>query len=187
MEKILSSNSFFFKAYKQFYNLCLVGNNRYFLSIFILAIVGTLAFPINLVMGQPTRTFTILFTSVVVHGDHDPSFSGEWDLWTRVSDLPLVSLSAGTGLDDVDDGNTVLLNKQIRVTIPENGAISLLVFGVERDDPPFDPDDGVGVISKSYALADNFGMGFHDELSQFNGREADSAGDYSLQYVIFPS
>jgi hypothetical protein len=35
-----------------------------------------------------------------------------------------------------------------------------------------------------YTAKDNFGVGFHDETSQFNGVDENSKGDYNLRFRI---
>ena len=153
------------------------------------------------VVNKPTlRVLRVTLDSIRINNDHDPGpfNSGEWRLWVRVGsqwmEIP--------GLGDVDDGQTVAINKSVVLTVPDSGAVpvGIQTTGWEDDcDGSFGPtirapslgdlacevngNDSIGILAHDFTKAENFGIGSHDSVSSQNG-DADTLDDFNLRYHI---
>jgi hypothetical protein len=141
------------------------------------------------------KVFRVDLNSIKINEDHDPLASGEWHLWVRVNGV----WTKLRGLGDVDNGQTIAINRSVTVTVPAEGSISLQATGWESDpidgsfsmDSPgslpsvraADNNDKIGTYLISYSAANNFGIGAHDDRSFQNG-DGDTRGDYQLRYRI---
>jgi hypothetical protein len=145
-----------------------------------------------------TKGYKILrvdLRSVKINHDHDPFASGEWRMWIRVNGV----WTRIQGLGDVDDGETVRINKSITVMVPMEGSVSLQATGWESDpiddsfsmDSPgslpspraLDNNERIGKYQVSYFAGHNFGIGTHTVRSTQNG-DSETKGDYHLTYQI---
>ena len=150
------------------------------------------------------RQLRVTFDSIRINNDHDPVFSGEWNLWVRAGG----SWFQLSGLGDVDNGQTVNINKTLTLIVPENGSWSVETTGWEDDcDDRFrssdaqaergdlsaadlqcelDGNDNIGIVSNiatPYTAADNFGVGQHNSPSRRNG-DADTLNDFNLRFHV---
>ena len=48
----------------------------------------------------------------------------------------------------------------------------------------FDFDDKLGIVSEKYDINDNFGVGEHKIISQFDGENENTKNDYIIYYSI---
>jgi hypothetical protein len=154
------------------------------------------------ILSRGYRRLRVTFDAVRINTDHDPFASGEWRFWVRAGsewfEVP--------GLDDVDDGDVMPINRSIEVLVPEDGAFTIQTTGWEDDcDNRFatpghirkpelgdlqcviDPGERLGIVSREYRADSNFGIGAHAELSaRHPSREADddTRGDFTLLYRI---
>ena len=136
------------------------------------------------------RVLRVTFDNVKINKDHDPIASGEWRMWANAGG----NWFQINGLGDVDDGDTVQINKIVTVMVPEDGFLSVSATGWESDpmDDNFriaapgvgslvdfgnlDENDDIGNWYFRYGPGQNFGIGPHDDRS--------SAGDYQIRYRI---
>ena len=113
-----------------------------------------------------------------------------------------------SGLGDVDNGQTVQINKTLTMIVPENGSWSVQTTGWEDDcDGRFADSDteaergdlsladltcevngnqNIGIVSNiatPYTAADNFGVGQHNSPSRRNG-DADTLQDFHLRFHV---
>jgi hypothetical protein len=158
------------------------------------------------------RTLKVTFDSIQVYNDHDPfgSGSGEWyNLWVGVNGrwIELSGPSGHYGLNDVDDGDVKVFNlgatggpeggrKSVTLMVPEKGALKIRTTGWERDavDDYFgrsvslkpsllNNNDRIGLLSKDFSAANNFGIGSHADFSARNV-DSDTNRDFNLRYRI---
>lgn len=153
--------------------------------------------------GPSFRVLRVTFESIQIKTDHDPdppfiNNSGEWHLWVRAGSRWLEV----TGLGDVDNGDTVQINKSVLLTVPDSGAVpvGIQTVGWEDDcDGQFGPkirnpslgdlkckangNDDIGFIARDHPKARNFGIGSHNDPSRRNG-DSDTLGDFNLRYRI---
>ena len=136
------------------------------------------------------RVLRVTFDNIKVNSDHDPLASGEWRMWGAANG----NWFQIAGLGDVDDGDTVQINKIVNVMVPDDGQLAVTATGWESDpmDDNFrmaspglgstidfgnlDENDDIGSFYFKYGPAQNFGIGSHDDKS--------TAGDYQIRYRI---
>lgn len=102
---------------------------------------------VNEAVGQETsrnRQLNVIFDSIKINNDHDPLFPGEWKIDSYVNGQR-TQLWMGSELNRVSTGETVIFReKNINVTIPENGTLRIVTVGAEFD---IDLDDTLPNIS----------------------------------------
>jgi hypothetical protein len=149
-----------------------------------------------------SRLLRVTFDSIKINNDHDPVFSGEWRLWLRAGG----EWFEVSGLGDVDDGDTVNINRSIELIVPDNGDLEIQTSGWENDcDNRFrrrDADiklwdlslgdvkceangnDNIGVLERRFQKSDGYGIGSHDDPSLANGDDGDTLQDFNLRYRV---
>jgi hypothetical protein len=153
-------------------------------------------------LTQGYRQLEVIFESVRINRDHDPLFSGEWHLFAGVNG----SWIEISGLGDVDDDQTVAINRSVRLIVPESGALRIQTTGWEGDavDDVFgirddfsegdaarvlgnllDDSDPLGFVRDTFSATDNFGIGPHNSRSRrLSGEFPETAGDFNLRYRV---
>jgi hypothetical protein len=155
-------------------------------------------------IGAPTfRVLRVTFDSIRINTDHDPftSGSGEWRLWVRAGS----QWFEVRGLGDVDDGDTIRINRSIFLTVPDSGTtpVAIQTIGYEDDcDSQFaktsirspslgdiaclaNGNDEIGFIADVHTRGENFGVGTHNIASTRNpDGSSDTGGDFNLRYRI---
>ena len=110
------------------------------------------------VVGQEistNRQLNVIFDSIKVNNDHDPLFPGEWKIDSYVNGQR-TQLWMGSELNRVSTGETIIFReKNINVTIPENGTLRIVTVGAEFD---IDLDDTLpnisGILDKDLPFLD---------------------------------
>lgn len=148
-----------------------------------------------------THLVRVTLNSVKVNTDHDPigSGSGEWNLWINVNgDWAKVS-----GMSDVDDGDTVKINRTVYAMVRDDIPLTITTTGYEDDTDSsyhivhnvsasdavsalhaLNGNDNIGSFLRTYGKAEGFGVGTHtNELSKRNG-DSDTDKDFSLNYTV---
>jgi hypothetical protein len=150
--------------------------------------------PLTAIGGTTFRVLRVTFDNIRINDKREGRLSGdgEWRLFLRAGSRWMEV----RGLGDVDDGDTVAINRSFFVTVPESGAIPV---GIQTDGWEDDCDgrfvkttirdpgvqdlqclingnDELGFIAHDYTKAENFGIGTHNIAS--------SRGDYNLRYRI---
>ena len=91
---------------------------------------------VNEAVGQETssnRQLNVIFDSIKINNDHDPLFPGEWKIDSYVNGQR-TQLWMGSELNRVSTGETIIFReKNINVTIPENGTLRIVTVGAEFD------------------------------------------------------
>ncbi len=153
------------------------------------------------VIAPGYRLLKVTFDSIKINTDHDPAFSGEWRLWVRTNG----EWFEVTGLGDVDNGETIRINKSVNVIVPDNGKLEIQTSGWEDDcDSNFrnkdsniklwkaslsdlkcelNGNDSIGILEQDFVGANNFGIGSHNDPSARNG-DADTSKDFNLRYRV---
>lgn len=156
------------------------------------------------VASQTFRTLEVTVDSIQIHHSHDPD-AGEWRLFLRVGshwfEVP--------GLDQVQPGDQLPIQRRFELTVPEQGSLSLGSSGWESDcdsvfrvrddqiaqrlsplDLPIeslkcqlDENDGLGSFSARFDASSQFGIGMHHQDSTRRG-DPTTAGDFTLNYQI---
>jgi len=145
----------------------------------------------------------VTFDSIKINNDHDGIFSGsgEWRLWLRTAG----QWFEVSGLSDVNDGQTVNINRSVELIVPDDGTLEIQTSGWENDcDNRFrrrDADiklwdlsffdlkceangnDNIGILERSFKKVDGFGIGAHDDASARNG-DSDTQSDFDLRYRV---
>jgi hypothetical protein len=119
---------------------------------------------------------TVRFTSIKIDDDADPFGSGEMFLNFNVGGI--AGRFPSTGTRDVNNGDTVTINKDISVTIPDTQSLSVFVTGTDEDNPPIDNHDPLGDVSRTYFPGNNWSAGGHSE------RSTCPDGCYTISYTI---
>jgi hypothetical protein len=110
------------------------------------------------VVGQEissNRQLNVIFDSIKVNNDHDPLFPGEWKIDSYVNGQR-TQLWMGSELNRISTGETIIFReKNINVTIPENGTLRIVTVGAEFD---IDLDDTLpnmsGILDKDLPFLD---------------------------------
>lgn len=152
---------------------------------------------------QAYRQLQVTVDSVRVLNDQDPIASGEYRLWTNVNGNWIIL--PGTGLNDVDNGETVRVNTIFPPVIVKErgGALFIQSSGWESDladnyfgcktlrscptaPAALDNNDKICGGNVVHVLADNFGIGRHITPIVRDPRTggATTCGDFVLNYNI---
>jgi hypothetical protein len=174
-------------------------NTRQFGAVFAAAWQTTAINP-----NEPSyRLLRVTFDSIKINTDHDPLpfDSGEWRLWLRARGE---WFEVG-GLSDVNDGDTVAINRSVELIVPDNGTFEIQTSGWENDcdgdfrtkdsdissSPTLDDlscelngNDNIGILERRYAKVDGFGIGSHRDASVANGDDGDTLRDFELRYHV---
>lgn len=113
---------------------------------------------VNEAVGQETsnnRQLNVIFDSIKINNDHDPLFPGEWKIDSYVNGQR-TQLWVGSELNRVSTGETIIFReKNINVTVPENGTLRIVTVGAEFD---IDLDDTLpnisGILDKDLPFLD---------------------------------
>jgi hypothetical protein len=110
---------------------------EYFVLILITGVILTfIAISVHEAVGQETssdRQLNVIFDSIKINNDHDPLFPGEWKIDSYVNGQR-TQLWMGSELNRVSTGETIIFReKNINVTIPENGTLRIVTVGAEFD------------------------------------------------------
>ena len=114
---------------------------------------------------------------------------GERSISVRIrEDGELRIMTAGIERDSTpSEGPSPLSDIQIG-KIPNEGSFEQYIDKIKgffsRIFGGLNHDDGIRLVAVRYTAADNFGLGSHDEISQYNGVNSDSKGDYNLRFRI---
>ena len=113
---------------------------------------------VNEAVGQETssnRQLNVIFDSIKINNDHDPLFPGEWKIDSYVNGQR-TQLWMGSELNRVSTGETVIFReKNINVTIPENGTLRIVTVGAEFDIDLDDPLPNIsGILDKDLPFLD---------------------------------
>ena len=92
------------------------------------------------------------------------------------------------------------LENEATIAIPLNEELKISINGHEKDGIDnipipiigmltdlgnyFDFDDKLGIVSEKYDINDNFGVGEHKIISQFDGENENTKNDYIIYYSI---
>lgn len=186
--------------------------NKYIFSILLVGLISStvLCYDFSPVQGQKDSNLTILkinFESIQFNYDHDSTRGrGEIFLVASVNEQK-VHLIQGQDIvekeqiifEDLDrDSNT--LEHEVVVAVPKDGKLNISLEGYEQDgidDVPipvigtllsagdlFDYDDKLGIVNEQYDINDNFGIGEHQIISQYDGTNENTANDYVISYTI---
>jgi hypothetical protein len=132
---------------------------EYFVLILITGVILTfIAISVHEAVGQETssnRQLNVIFDSIKINNDHDPLFPGEWKIDSYVNGQR-TQLWIGSELNRVSTGETITFReKNINVTIPENGTLRIVTVGAEFD---IDLDDTLpnisGILDKDLPFLD---------------------------------
>ena len=132
---------------------------EYFVIILITGVILTfIAISVHQAVGQETssnRQLNVIFDSIKINNDHDPLFPGEWKIDSYVNGQR-TQLWIGSELNRVSTGETITFReKNINVTIPENGTLRIVTVGAEFD---IDLDDTLpnisGILDKDLPFLD---------------------------------
>jgi hypothetical protein len=154
--------------------------------------------------SQRYRRLRVTFDSIKIHNDHDRVFSGEWRLWVAVNGTWLDLAGPGSPLNHIDDGDEMRFeSKTVVTTILETRTLRIRTSGWEsdaidgyfgvrktpltmdlRDVLALDNNDQIGIVDKTYSVANNFGIGTHNDASDQNGDARDTRADFELRYHI---
>ena len=110
---------------------------EYFVLILITGVILTfITISVHEAVGQETssdRQLNVIFDSIKINNDHDPLFPGEWKIDLYVNGQR-TQLWMGSELNRVSTGETIIFReKNINVTIPENGTLRIVTVGAEFD------------------------------------------------------
>ena len=162
------------------------------------------------VQGQKDPNLKVLkinFDSIQFNYDHDSTRGrGEIFLVASVNEQK-VHLIQGQDITESEqilfedlnnDSNT--LEHEVIVAIPEDGNLNISLEGYEQDGIDnipvplvgtflsigdlFDFDDKLGIVNEQYDINDNFGIGKHQIISQYDGTNENTVNDYVIYYTI---
>jgi hypothetical protein len=151
--------------------------------------------------SQSYHELEVTFNSILINDNKDNA-EGEWKLWASVNGKWIELL--GGPIDDNDSFSLVEstfltstsldLHKTIRVTVPDNGNLTIVTTGWERDAADgffgvstrvgaaasllIDNNDEITNFIAEYTKADNFNIGTHDISSPVDNP------DFSLSVTI---
>jgi hypothetical protein len=113
---------------------------------------------VNEAVGQEISSnhqLNVIFDSIKINNDHDPLFPGEWKIDSYVNGQR-TQLWIGSELNRVSTGETVIFReKNINVTIPENGTLRIVTVGAEFDIDLDDPLPNIsGILDKDLPFLD---------------------------------
>ena len=137
LELGLNMNTIQVKKVTEYFVLFLTtGVILYFITISVHEVVGQEI--------STNRQLNVIFDSIKINNDHDPLFPGEWKIDSYVNGQR-TQLWIGSELNRVSTGETIIFReKNINVTIPENGTLRIVTVGAEFD---IDLDDTLPNIS----------------------------------------
>jgi hypothetical protein len=132
--------------------------------------------PTATMVPSPSRRarVTVTFTQITVHDDADRWASGE--IWLDFTVNGQSRRWPSSGFKDVDSGKTYDVNETFNVDLDETQTLTIFVNGTDKDSPPFDDDDPLGVVQRSYNSSAEWGRGSYDE------RSTCPVGCYTLHY-----
>ena len=148
LELGLNMNTIQVKKVTEYFVLFLTtGVILYFITISVHEVVGQEI--------STNRQLNVIFDSIKINNDHDPLFPGEWKIDSYVNGQR-TQLWMGSELNRVSTGETIIFReKNINVTIPENGTLRIVTVGAEFD---IDLDDTLpnisGILDKDLPFLD---------------------------------
>ena len=148
LELGLNMNTIQVKKVTEYFVLFLTtGVILYFITISVHEVVGQEI--------STNRQLNVIFDSIKVNNDHDPLFPGEWKIDSYVNGQR-TQLWVGSELNRVSTGETIIFReKNINVTVPENGTLRIVTVGAEFD---IDLDDTLpnisGILDKDLPFLD---------------------------------
>jgi hypothetical protein len=160
---------------------------EYFVLILITGVILTfIAFSVHEAVGQETssnRQLNVIFDSIKINNDHDPLFPGEWKIDSYVNGQR-TQLWIGSELNRVSTGETITFrDKNINVTIPENGTLRIVTVGAEFD---IDLDDTLpnisGILDKDLPFLDYLDKAKDSIESIINFDRNDAIGIIAKEY-----
>src|SRR5919112_957019 len=159
---------------------------KYFVLILITGVILTfITISVHDAIGQETssnRQLNVIFDSIKINNDHDPLFPGEWKIDSYVNGQR-TQLWIGSELNRVSTGETIFFReKNINVTIPENGTLRIVTVGAEFD---IDLDDTLpnisGILDKDLPFLD-CSESIDEEGDLYDA--VDTSCDFRLRYTI---
>jgi hypothetical protein len=169
-----------------------------------------LSFDFSPIQGQTDPNLRVLkvnFDSIQFNYDHDSTRGrGEIFLVASVNEQK-VQLIQGQNImeseqirfEDLDNESNALEHEVI-VAIPKDSKLNISLEGYEQDgidNVPipmigtllsigdlFDFDDKIGIVNEQYDMNDNYGLGEHRVISQYDGTSENTINDYVIHYTI---
>ena len=157
------------------------------------------------------RKLRVHLKSIKINNSHEgfPRGDGEWNLYISINgDWKKIKGLDGDepGGNSVDEGDVRQIDRVVEVIVRDNQRLSFASTGWEDDADggykiiknPSEADmiknlgalieadsgnDALGNFTRSYGLAENFGIGSHRDSSTRNG-SADTDKDFTLEYTI---
>lgn len=168
-------------------------------------------------LSKPYRELRVSLDNVKINNNHAgllDTGGGNWHMWVQAGQqwLEVLRSSRGPGnrdpqsvSGDVDDGQTVTLNRSVSLIVPDDGSVPVVLrstgwesnrqddhFGIDNRPNPADvnigdDNDRLGVLDVTFSNGQNFGIGAHDDKSKRNPdpeADRDTNGDFNLRYRI---
>lgn len=186
--------------------------DRYAFYIMLVGLFSStiLCYDFSPIQGQKDSNLRILkinFESIQFNYDHDSTRGrGEIFLLASVNEQKVQLIQ---GQDIVENEQIIFedldkdsdnLEHEVVVAVPEDGILNISLEGHEQDgidNVPipiigtllsagdlFDFDDKIGIVNEQYNINDNFGIGGHQIVSQYDGTNENTANDYVINFTI---
>lgn len=126
----------------------------------------------------PMFRVTVTFNSILVLDDADPGINGVGEVWLNFTVNGETRRWPASGTRGVGSGDTAALTGVAPVVLTLGEADRLVLSVVGWDYDPTSEDDPLGAVDRTYAGADGWGRGSHDEIS------TKPDGQFRLRYTV---